>query len=117
VVDLDRERFEALVGAALDGLPDPLAERMDNVMVRVRDGRPGSALLGLYEGVPLTEREGYGGWGQAPMPDQITIYRLPICALCDDEDGVIEEVRTTVVHELAHHFGIDDERLEELGWA
>ena len=114
---MDADRFEAMVVAALDELPESLAERMDNVIVRIRDGRAGSSLLGLYEGVPLTEREGYGGWGQATMPDQITVYRLPICALCDDEESVIEQVKITVVHEVAHHFGIDDERLHELGWA
>jgi predicted Zn-dependent protease with MMP-like domain len=114
---MDEARFEELVVAALDGLPAALAERLDNVVVRVRPGRSTGSLLGLYEGIPLTEREGYGGWGQAPMPDQITIYRLPICAMCSDEDEVVHQVRVTVVHEIAHHFGIDDQRLHELGWA
>ena len=117
MVDIHADRFEELVVAALDELPESLADRIDNVMVRIRDGRSTGSLLGLYEGVPLTEREGYGGWGQAPMPDQITIYRLPICAICEDEDDVVEQVRVTVVHEVAHHFGIDDDRLHELGWA
>ena len=117
MIEIDGDRFEALVAAALDELPESLAERMDNVVVRVRAGRSTGSLLGLYEGVPLTQREDYGGWGQAPMPDQITIYRLPICSVCDDEESVVEQVRVTVVHEVAHHFGIDDERLHELGWA
>ena len=78
------------------------------------DVRPGSRpLLGLYEGIPLTER---GGWYSGVLPDRITLYRRPILALCRDEDDVREEVLVTVVHEVAHHFGIDDERLHELGW-
>ena len=116
VLEIDEQRFEALVAAALDDIPPTLAERLDNVVVRVRSGRSNGSLLGKYDGVPLTEREDYGGW-HSPMPDQITIYRLPICAVCADEDEVVEQVRITVIHEVAHHFGIDDERLDELGWA
>ena len=70
-------------------------------------------LLGLYEGIPLTEREAYGGF---ELPDRITIYRRAICRMCHTIDEVIEEVQVTVVHEIAHHFGIDDDRLHELGW-
>ncbi len=114
---MDRGRFEQLVAAALDELPDDLADALDNVMIRIRTGRPTGGLLGKYEGIPLTERGDYGGWGQAPMPDQITIYRLPICAICDSDDEVVEQVRITVIHEVAHHFGIDDDRLHDLGWA
>ena len=102
---------------ALDQLPTDLAERLDNVVVRIRAGRRTGGLLGKYEGIPLTEREDYGGWGRAPMPDQITIYRLPLLEACADEAEVVEQVRITVIHEIAHHFGIDDERLDELGWA
>jgi predicted Zn-dependent protease with MMP-like domain len=116
MVEVDPERFEALVAAALDELPGPLAEGLDNVVVRIRTGRPTGGLLGLYEGVPLTERGDYGAGGP-PMPDQVTIFRLPICAMCDTEEEVVEQVRITVVHELAHHYGIDDDRLHELGWA
>ena len=76
--------------------PEPLAARLDNVMVRVRDGRTTGSLLGLYEGIPLTERDDYGGWGSAPMPDQVTIYRLPICAICETEAEVADQVRITV---------------------
>ena len=115
MVEVDPERFEQLVAAALDELPEALAAGIDNVVVRVRTGRRDGGLLGLYEGVPLTERGDYGTGG--PMPDQVTIYRLPICDLCETEDEVVEQVRITVVHELAHHYGIDDERLHELGWA
>jgi predicted Zn-dependent protease with MMP-like domain len=113
-VDVPPERFEQLVADALDGLPENLGRVMDNVWVTVEDvdsaGRP---LLGLYEGVPLTEREAYGGLA---LPDRITIFRLPICAHCRTEDDVVEMVRETVIHEVAHHFGISDERLDELGW-
>lgn len=116
MVDVDAERFDELVAAALDELPDELADRLENVMLRVRTGRRGGGLLGKYEGIPLTEREDYGGWGRAPMPDQITIYRLPICDMCGTEDEVVEQVRVTVIHEVAHHFGIDDDTLHDLGW-
>ena len=114
MVEVDAARFEALVVEALDGIPEALGRRMDNVVVRVRDEARGRDLLGLYEGIPLTERDTYGGLA---MPDRITIYRLPICDMCDDEAEVVDQVRITVVHEVAHHFGIDDDRLEELGWA
>ncbi len=117
MVEMDAADFERLVAAALEELPAPLADALDNVMIRVRTGRRTGGLLGKYEGVPLTERDDYGGWGQAPMPDQVTIYRLPICAICTTEEEVVEQVRVTVIHELAHHFGIDDQRLDELGWA
>jgi predicted Zn-dependent protease with MMP-like domain len=116
MVEVDPQRFEQLVVDALDELPGPLAEALENVVVRVRTGRPTGGLLGLYEGVPLTARGDYGAGGP-PMPDQVTIYRLPICAICQTEEEVTEQVRITVIHELAHHFGIDDDRLHELGWA
>jgi predicted Zn-dependent protease with MMP-like domain len=112
VIDVDPERFEALVADALDGIPEELGRLMDNVVVQVREqSRPG--LLGLYQGIPLTDREQYGGLA---MPDRITIYRLPILERCADEAAVVREVRVTVVHEVAHHFGISDARLVELGW-
>ncbi len=106
-------RFESLVADALDELPPELAELLDNVVVVVEDEGEEPDLFGLYEGVPLTERATYGAM---ELPDRISIYRLPICAYCEDEEHVVEEVLVTVVHELAHHFGISDERLEELGW-
>ena len=107
------ERFEEMVGVALDGLPPELGKLMRNVAVTVElDGGP-PGLLGLYEGVPLTERfSDYSGL----LPDRITIYRKAICAICDTEDEVVEEVRRTVVDEVGHHFGIDDDRLHALGW-
>lgn len=111
---LPRRRFERLVADALDALPPELGSLMDNVAVVVEDRHPTEDLLGLYEGVPLTEREDYGGM---VMPDRIVIYRLPLCDLCDDLDDLVEEITVTVVHEVAHHFGIDDDELHELGWA
>ncbi|HEX2048836.1 MAG TPA: metallopeptidase family protein [Acidimicrobiales bacterium] len=108
------ERFEELVADALDEIPEELGRLMDNVYVTVEDVPEEPGLLGLYTGVPLTEREAYGGM---VLPDRITLYRLPICAMSRSEDEVVEVVRDTVIHEVAHHFGIDDERLDELGWA
>ena len=108
------DEFAAMVGAALDELPETLAEAMDNVAIVV-DEWPDEPLLGLYEGVPLTRRGpvGYGG----VMPDVITIYRGPLCAHARDRDDLARQVRVTVLHEIGHHFGIDDARLGELGWA
>jgi predicted Zn-dependent protease with MMP-like domain len=113
VIDVPPDRFEALVADALDAIPEELGRLMDNVVVQVREGSP-MGLLGLYEGVPLTEREAYGGLA---MPDRISVYRRSICGRCQSEEEVVEEVRVTVIHEVAHHFGIDDHRLDELGWA
>ncbi|MCY3616339.1 MAG: metallopeptidase family protein [Acidimicrobiaceae bacterium] len=110
---IDEVRFERLVGEALDSLPPELGEMMENVAVVVEDAHPDEDLLGLYEGVPLTERGDYGGMA---MPDRVTVYRLPICAVCDSEQELVDQITVTVVHEVAHHFGIDDDTLEELGW-
>lgn len=113
VVDVERERFEAMVGEALDGIPEELAALMSNVAVTVEHNEGPKNLLGLYRGVPLTRRTtSYAG----VLPDRITIYRHAICALCRSEDEVVEQVRRTVVHEVGHHFGIDDARLRQLGW-
>ncbi len=115
MVDVSSERFEELVGEALDGIPAELGRLMDNVAVFVQEGSPGSRLLGRYEGIPLTARDrGYEGM---VMPDRITIFRRPILAMCGTEEDVVNQVRITVVHEVGHHFGIDDARLHELGWA
>ncbi len=115
MVDVPTERFEELVADALDGIPDELWRLVDNLAVVVRDGTDGSSLLGLYEGIPLTERD--AGYEGMVMPDRISIFRRPILAMCTDEAEVVDQVRITVVHEVAHHFGIDDDRLHELGWA
>jgi predicted Zn-dependent protease with MMP-like domain len=115
VVEMSRDRFEELVGEALDEVPPQLLALMDNVVVLVEDEPEGNQpdLLGLYEGYALTNR----GWDYGGvLPDRITIYRNPTLRICDNEDDVVDEVATTVVHEIAHHFGIDDDRLHELGW-
>ena len=108
------DRFEELVGDALDLIPPELARAIDNVVILVEDRNSDEPdLLGLYEGIALTERDTtYAG----ALPDTITIYRESLLEICDTEADVIEEVAITVIHELAHHFGIDDDRLDELGW-
>jgi len=113
VIDIEPGRFEEMVATALDSLPAELGRLMSNVAVTVEHDPGPPGLLGLYEGIPLTSRTSqYGG----VLPDHITIYRLAICAICRTEDEVADEVRRTVIHEVAHHFGIDDDRLAELGW-
>lgn len=113
MIHIDGVRFEDMVGQSLDGLPAEFGEAMANVAVTVEHGPGPAGLLGLYEGIPLTERTtGYAG----VLPDRITIYRRAICAICRTDAEVLEQVRRTVVHEVGHHFGIDDARLHELGW-
>ena len=113
VIEVDPGRFEEMVASALDGLPEELGRLMSNVAVTVEHGAGPPGLLGLYEGVPLTSRTtGYAG----VLPDRITIYRQAICSICQTEQEVAGQVRQTVIHEVAHHFGIDDRRLRELGW-
>ncbi|WP_276035543.1 metallopeptidase family protein [Mycolicibacterium diernhoferi] len=111
---MSAQRFDELVSDALDLIPPDLARAADNVVFLVADRHPEEPdLLGLYEGVALTDRD----WSYAgALPDAITIYRGALLDMCDSEDEVVDEVAITVVHELAHHFGIDDERLHELGW-
>ncbi|MEX2290115.1 MAG: metallopeptidase family protein [Mycobacteriales bacterium] len=107
------EEFEGYVADALDGLPPELARCFDNVVVVVEDEAEGDPdLLGLYEGVALTAREHYSG----ALPDRISVYRIPLCLLAEDLEHLLEEIQVTVVHEFAHHVGIDDDRLHELGW-
>ncbi|MEM9291759.1 MAG: metallopeptidase family protein [Acidobacteriota bacterium] len=113
---VSREEFEALVARALDGLPEEFAELLDNVAVVVEEEpseetlrsvglEPGDDLLGLYLGIPLTERDVY----YSQLPDQVAIYRGPILRMCQSRREVIREVRDTVVHELGHHFGMEEE--------
>jgi predicted Zn-dependent protease with MMP-like domain len=115
MVDVPMDRFEDLVADALDAIPPELGRLMDNVAVLVKEGSPGSALFGRYDGIPLTARD--AAYEGMVVPDRITIFRQPILAACTDEAEVVEQVRITVVHEVGHHFGIDDARLHELGWA
>ncbi len=116
MIDVPRDRFEALVTAALDEVPAELAAYVVNCVVLVEDDPPADEpdLLGVYDGTPLTERD--GGYSMV-LPDRITIFRHPILEMCDSEQQVVDEVRITVVHEIAHHFGIDDDRLHDLGYA
>ncbi len=119
---MERERFEELVRQALDTLPEEIAQRIDNVDVEVEDwatpqvltsarvGR-GRTLLGLYQGVPLTKRN--SGYNMVP-PDRITIFQGPLERMATDDDDLVRRVRDVVVHEVAHHFGISDERLREI---
>ncbi len=111
---MSRTRFEELVSDALDEVPPDLTRLMDNVVVLVEDRNTEEpSLLGLYEGIALTERGwDYGG----ELPDRIFIYRRALLDVCDSEQEVVDEVAITVVHEIAHHFGIDEERLHGLGW-
>jgi predicted Zn-dependent protease with MMP-like domain len=121
-MQVEPEHFEALVAEALDSIPEELGRLMENVAVFVEDwptprqlrGSRGT-LLGLYEGHPLTNRSplSYG----AVMPDRITIFRGPISSMVNDEEELKYQVTKTVIHEVAHHFGISDPRLKELGWA
>lgn len=117
---LSADSFDRLVDTAVTTLPGPLLERLDNVEVTVEDVPPPDALedgreivlLGLYQGVPQTERS----WGEPMLPDRITIYRRPLELRAVDRSHLADLVRETVVHEIAHHFGIDDDRLDEMGW-
>ncbi len=110
------DEFDELVGRALDSIPAGLARAMDNVALVVEaEPPPGQeGLLGLYEGIPLTSRD---GWYAGVLPDRITIFRGPILRACSSYEQAVEEVRVTVVHEIAHHFGIDDDELDDLGYA
>jgi predicted Zn-dependent protease with MMP-like domain len=115
VIEIDEDAFGQLVEEALDSIPPELGRMMRNVAIVVEDQGSSPNLLGLYHGVPLTSRSptSYAG----VLPDRITIYRLPIIRRCNTREEVARQVRITVVHEIAHHFGIDDDRLDELGWA
>jgi predicted Zn-dependent protease with MMP-like domain len=121
---LSRARFEALVVRALETIPEPIRIRMENIDVVIEEWPtaqqyaalgldPGDLLFGLYEGTPLVERD---ITASPLLPDKITIFRGPLEAACRTEDEIAEEVRKTVIHEVAHHFGLDEERLEELGY-
>jgi predicted Zn-dependent protease with MMP-like domain len=113
MVDVGHEEFEELVGEALDAIPEQLSKQMRNVVLLVEDMGASPNLLGLYQGVPLTERTtAYAGM----LPDRITIYRIPILRHCNSREDVVRQVAVTVIHEVAHHFGIGDAKLHELGW-
>ncbi|WP_040787796.1 metallopeptidase family protein [Nocardia paucivorans] len=113
-VSMSEDRFEELVADALDLIPPEFTRAMDNVVVLIEPRHPEDPhLLGLYHGIALTERDShYGG----SLPDTITIYRDALLEVCADEEEVVDEVAVTVIHEIAHYFGIDEERLHQLGW-
>jgi predicted Zn-dependent protease with MMP-like domain len=116
MIEVSEDRFAELVEAAFAAVPAELSALLDNVVLFIEDDAPADdpTLLGFYDGIPLTERDtSYGG----VMPDRIYVYRNPTLAICDTEQDVVEEVGVTVVHEIAHHFGIEDDRLHELGYA
>lgn len=117
LMEMTRAEFETAVQDGLDRVPLELSQLMDNVVVLVEEEPPEGEpddLLGLYDGVPLPERE--DSWGAPMLPDRITIFRGPLMRHCTTSEELVEEVAVTVVHEVAHHFGIDDERLHQLGW-
>ncbi|HEY2557285.1 MAG TPA: metallopeptidase family protein [Diaminobutyricibacter sp.] len=116
MLDLDADAFEALVTDELDELPDDMVDGLDNVVFVVED-RPEDGtldLLGLYDGIALTER---GQYGFGEMPDRIILYREPLLSICDTIDELRDEIHVTLVHEIAHFYGIDDDKLHELGWS
>jgi predicted Zn-dependent protease with MMP-like domain len=115
-ITMAADDFDRLVDQAISGIPERLAELIDNVVIMVEDlpSAQDRGLLGYYDGVPLTERDTtYAG----VLPDRIVIFREPILDICTSPADVVEQVRITVVHEIAHHFGIDDDHLDELGYA
>jgi predicted Zn-dependent protease with MMP-like domain len=113
---LSDAEFEDAVGEALDSIPPELAQAMNNVVVLVEQEPPPDdpELLGVYDGTPLTERDSW--WDAGALPDRITIFQGPLERLCDTPEQLRDEIAITVVHEIAHHFGIDDDHLHELGW-
>ena len=118
---MDEQEFDAAEQAATPAIPANISAEMDNVAILIADDyepatgeHPDTVLLGLYEGTPLTERDSW--WEAGSLPDRITIFRAPILEICHSREEVIHEVTVTVVHEIAHHFGISDARLHELGW-
>ena len=114
MLDVPPEEFEALVAEGLDSLHDDMMEQLDNVIFLVEDEpEDGSAILGSYEGFSLAEREAYG-FGEEP--DRIILFRKNLLAHCEDRDTLAAEIRITLVHEIAHFYGISEERIHELGW-
>ena len=114
MVEMDPETFEQLVTEVLDELPDEMVDGRDNVVFLVEDEHPEEDLLGIYEGVAITDR---GQYGFGELPDRIMVFRLPHIETSETLEDLRAEIRTTLVHEIAHFYGIDDEQLHELGWA
>jgi predicted Zn-dependent protease with MMP-like domain len=116
VQPLSEEEFDAIVEEALDDVPADLMAMLDNVAFFVEAEPPADDpdLLGVYEGTPLTERGDW--WGQGSLPDRIILFRGPLTRMCEDADELRDEITVTVVHEIAHHFGIEEDALHDLGW-
>jgi predicted Zn-dependent protease with MMP-like domain len=117
MVEMSREDFEEAVADGLDAIPPELSREMNNVVILVEEEPPPGqepTLLGLYEGTPLTERGSW--WAAGALPDRITIFRGPTLRMCRTREQVVAEVAITVAHEIAHHFGIGEQRLHDLGW-
>lgn len=115
-ISMSADDFDGLIDRALAGVPDEFAELLENVVIMAEDWPPPDqpGLLGYYDGVPLTERDSnYAG----VLPDRIVIFRQPTLQICATEEEVVDEVRITVVHEIAHYFGIDDDQLHRMGYA
>ncbi|WP_240691796.1 metallopeptidase family protein [Arthrobacter sp. CAU 1506] len=120
-MEMSLPEFEDAVNDAIDQIPEDIMREMTNVGIFVEEEYtphpwedPKTELLGIYEGTPLTERDHW--WGAGSMPDRIVIFRGPTLRMCSSREEIVHEVLVTVIHEVAHHFGIDDERLHELGW-
>ncbi|GAB3822554.1 metallopeptidase family protein [Tessaracoccus terricola] len=114
-MDLPEERFDELVDEALGNLPPELLDGLDNVVIVTQDEpEDGSDTLGWYEGTALTDRDTSYGMGQ--LPDRVVLFRGPLTRMCEDEDDLLDELEITLLHELGHYHGIDEERLHELGW-
>lgn len=114
MIEISDEDFDRLVDQALERIPRALLDQLNNVALVVESRHPnGPGILGLYEGLALTERTSEYSF---ELPDKITIYKDSLCEYCTTHEELVEQVTITVVHEIAHHFGIDDDRLHELGW-
>lgn len=114
---MSRDEFEDEAGRALDLIPPELLNRLTNVAILVEDEPPAeqpATLLGLYEGIPLTER--LDSWAYGSLPDRITLFQGPLQRMCRTSAELREQIAITMVHEIGHYFGIDDDRLHELGW-
>ena len=113
MLDISAQAFEQIAAQAFRQLPASVREGLDNLVLCVEEDSPEPGLLGLYEGIPLTERDSDYS---ATLPDRITLFRLPILARCSNEDDLVREITVTVMHEIAHHFGSDDAKLSDLGY-
>lgn len=114
MLEVSREEFESFVVSGLDALPDDMVDGLDNVVFTVEDKPESDSILGLYDGVALTDR---GTYGYGELPDRIVIYREPLLEHCESLEELTDEIHVTLVHEIAHFYGIDDDRLHQLGWA